>query len=127
MFGFVVDMILPILGRTLVQPRSWYCVSFPNQPLSIQLFVIIIEKGVKDFTQLTVIPLAYASSSLCQGPRKTFQIFKFFYQRKFTTNDPQRLITQNQFLHTENKRPNLHIREFVGPQPQTLYSIYICV
>ena len=70
--GFDLDMTLPIPGRTLTQPRSWYCVSFPNQPLSIQLFVIIIEKGVKDFTQLTVIPLAYASSSLCQGPRKNF-------------------------------------------------------
>ena len=34
-----------------------YCVSPPNQPLSIQLFVIIIEKGVKGFTQLTVMLL----------------------------------------------------------------------
>ena len=51
----------------LVQSRSKYCVSFPNQPLSIQLFVIIIEKGVKGFTQFTVLPLAYASLSLETG------------------------------------------------------------
>ena len=51
------------------QSRSEYCVSDPNQPLSIQLFVIIIEKGVKGFTQLTVIPLAYASHGIWQGSR----------------------------------------------------------
>lgn len=51
------------------QSRSKYCVSDPNQPLSIQLFVIIIEKGVKGFTQLTVIPLAYASHGIWQGSR----------------------------------------------------------
>ena len=33
---------------------------FPINLLSIQLFVIIIEKGVKGFTLLKVIPLAYA-------------------------------------------------------------------
>ena len=53
-----------LLGVWLVQSRSKYCVSFPNQPLSIQLFVIIIEKGVKGFTLLTVIPLAYASYNI---------------------------------------------------------------
>ena len=34
---------------------------FPINLLSIQVFVIIIEKGVKGFTLLKVIPLAYAS------------------------------------------------------------------
>ena len=48
------------LTESGVQSRYRYCVSFPNQPLSIQVFVIIIEKGVKGFTLLKVIPLAYA-------------------------------------------------------------------
>ena len=45
------------------------CVPIPNQASSIQtqLFVIIVEKGVKGFTQFTVLPLAYASLSLETG------------------------------------------------------------
>ena len=113
--------------QPLLQSGSRYYVSFPNQLLSIELFVIIVEKGVKDFTQLTVIPLAYARSSLCQGTRNPFQIFEFSIRRNLPPLAPSGLWLQNRFLHGENKCPNLHIRAFVGAQPQTLYSIYICV
>ena len=47
---------------------------FPINLLSIQVFVIIIEKGVKGFTLLKVIPLAYASYGMWQGSRYDLDI-----------------------------------------------------
>ena len=63
-------------NNPLTEPpsRCPYCVSFPNQLLSIQVFVIIIEKGVKGFTLLKVIPLAYASYGMWQGSRYDLDI-----------------------------------------------------
>ena len=125
-----------LLGVWLVQSRFKYCVSFPNQPLSIQLFVIIIEKGVKGFTLLTVIPLAYASYNIWQGPRypRCNQVRQF----QIGTSWPP--TSQPVWPKPSEERTNFHLVtsqtcvltyscncETLNITQRTLYSIYICV
>ena len=107
------------------QSRSEYCVSDPNQPLSIQLFVIIIEKGVKGFTQLTVIPLAYASHGIGHGSR---------YFHSMVPGPADRMTELDQFAYASLCNKVLAVDPFTYSCSQsllvlwrTLNSIYICV
>ena len=102
---------------------------FPINLLSIQLFVIIIEKGVKGFTLLKVIPLAYASYGIWQGRRCNLVLqFKIGTLWPSVYNSRVEWRGRNIYkLKTILTVFTYSCNKFKGFTTRTLYSIYICV
>ena len=104
------------------QSRSKYCVSVPNQPLSIQLFVIIIEKGVKGFTLLTVIPLAYASHGIWQGSRFC-RCSNFRVSSDISSTRRLAKITRDPVAKDSRVGINIFVRRTANP----VFHLYLCI
>ena len=113
----------------LVQSRSKYCVSFPNQPLSIQLFVIIIEKGVKGFTLLTVIPLAYASPNIWQGLRDTILDWQPLAAYKSLGQSKPEVERTNFHVGPRQTCINIFVQlwDFEANTADPVFHLYLCI